>query len=45
MEPANRRLIRPSLVEAKEQMNAANRRVAPKKIVPPEQTNAENSTT
>jgi len=44
MEPANRRLIRPSLVEVKDQMNSSNRRVAPnpKKIVPPEQTNAEN---
>ena len=45
MEPANRRLIRPALVEAKEQP-AANRRVnsAPnlKKTSPPEQTNAEN---
>jgi host factor-I protein len=42
MEPANRRLIRPSLVEAKEQANSSNRRTAPKKIIPPEQTNAEN---
>ncbi len=45
MEPANRRLIRPALVETKEPMNSApNRRNAPtpKKIVPPEQTNAEN---
>jgi host factor-I protein len=45
MEPANRRLIRPALVEPKEQANSApNRRNAspPKKIVPPEQTNAEN---
>jgi host factor-I protein len=50
MEPANRRLIRPSLVEMKEQMNPANRRNAPnqssspsqKKVIPPEQTNAEN---
>jgi len=31
----NRRLIRPSLVEAKEQMNAANRRVAPRRSFPP----------
>ncbi len=52
MEPANRRLIRPSLVEVKDQMNPPNRRSAPnpnananagaKKIIPPEQTNAEN---
>lgn len=50
MEPANRRLIRPSLVEMKDQMNPANRRNAPnqnsspsqKKVIPPEQTNAEN---
>jgi host factor-I protein len=50
MEPANRRLIRPSLVEMKDQMNPPNRRNAPnqsssqpqKKVIPPEQTNAEN---
>ena len=44
MEPANRRLIRPSLVEVKDQMNSSNRRNPPnpKKIIPPEQTNAEN---
>jgi sRNA-binding regulator protein Hfq len=49
MEPANRRLIRPSLVEVKEQMIPPNRRTTvpnqalkSKKIVPPEQTNAEN---
>ena len=45
MEPANRRLIRPALVEAKEQL-VLNRRTssAPnlKKTSPPEQTNAEN---
>jgi len=46
MEPANRRLIRPALVEVKEQM-VPNRRnvIAPnhdKKTSPPEQTNAEN---
>jgi sRNA-binding regulator protein Hfq len=45
MEPANRRLIRPALVEAKEQP-VPNRRnnSAPnlKKTSPPEQTNAEN---
>lgn len=47
MEPANRRLIRPSLVEVKEQVKPPNRRnnapnQGPKKIIPPEQTNAEN---
>ncbi len=43
MDSANRRLIRPSLVEVKEQPNS-NRRSAPnlKKTLPPEQTNAEN---
>lgn len=45
MEPANRRLIRPALVEVKDQPTV-NRRAngAPnqKKVVPPEQTNAEN---
>ncbi len=47
MEPANRKLIRPALVEMKEQPSQ-NRRTngggapAAKKIVPPEQTNAEN---
>ncbi len=45
MEPANRRLIRPALVEVKEQP-APNRRnnsaPNPKKTSPPEQTNAEN---
>ncbi len=45
MEPANRRLIRPALVEVKEQP-APNRRASsasnPRKTAPPEQTNAEN---
>jgi host factor-I protein len=45
MEPANRRLIRPALVEVKESP-IPNRRnnIAPnpKKLAPPEQTNAEN---
>ncbi len=47
MEPANRKLIRPALVEMKEPPSQ-NRRTngggapAVKKIVPPEQTNAEN---
>jgi host factor-I protein len=49
MEPANRRLIRPALVEMKDQPNANRRNnSAPnqsqnqKRMVPPEQTNAEN---
>ena len=45
MEPANRRLIRPSLVEVKEQMNPSKRNPPPpqqKRTIPPEQTNAEN---
>ena len=42
MEPANRKLIRPSLIEVKEQMNAPRRNNNHKKAVPPEQTNAEN---
>jgi host factor-I protein len=46
MEPGNRRLIRPALVEVKEQPNSirrvANGGASQKKIVPPEQTNAEN---
>ncbi len=46
MEPANRRLIRPALVEPKEQpvQNRRNNNNAPnlKKTAPPEQTNAEN---
>ena len=39
MEGGNRRLIRPSLTEIKDQMNP---RRSPKKASPPEQTNAEN---
>lgn len=44
METANRRLIRPSLTEMKDQGPAPNRRTAPpvKKAAPPDQTNAEN---
>jgi sRNA-binding regulator protein Hfq len=44
MEPANRRLIRPALVEAKEQSAPRRTNSAPnlKKTSPPEQTNAEN---
>jgi len=41
VEAANRKLIRPSFNELKEKMDA-KRNVNPKKIVPPEQTNAEN---
>ncbi len=41
MESVNRRLIRPSLNEIKEQRNN-NRGSLQKKPVPPEQTNAEN---
>ena len=41
MDPVNRRLIRPSLNEIKEQRNV-NRKDGPKKASPPEQTNAEN---
>jgi sRNA-binding regulator protein Hfq len=45
METANRKLIRPSLVEVKDQAaNNNNKRTAPpqKRVVPPETTNAEN---
>ena len=47
MEPGNRRLIRPSLTEVKEQRppreGAPPRKdTAPKKVTPPDQTNAEN---
>ncbi len=45
METANRKLIRPSLVEVKDQASNNNtKRTAPvqKKVVPPETTNAEN---
>jgi host factor-I protein len=41
VEPANRKLIRPSLNEMKEQRNPA-RKDGQKKAVPPDQTNAEN---
>ena len=40
MEPANRKLIRPSLTEIKDQRQA--RKDGPKKAAPPDQTNAEN---
>jgi host factor-I protein len=42
METANRRLIRPSLIEVKDTMKPERKNTPPKKIVPPEQTNAEN---
>ena len=43
MEPANRKLIRPSLTEMKDQRSGPpNRKDGPKKITPPDQTNAEN---
>ena len=41
MEPANRKLIRPSLNEIKDHRNA-NRKDGQKKSSPPDQTNAEN---
>ncbi len=40
MEPGNRKLIRPSLTEIKDQRQ--NRKDGPKKSSPPDQTNAEN---
>ena len=45
MEPANRKLIRPSFTEAKSEAKAALRpqgRGDPKRNSPPDQTNAEN---
>ncbi len=42
MESANRKLIRPSFTEAKEQGPAPAPRKVLKKPVPPDQTNAEN---
>ena len=41
MEPANRKLIRPSLTEIKDS-RIPNRKDGPKKVAPPDQTNAEN---
>lgn len=41
MEPANRKLIRPSLTEIKDQ-RPSSRKDGPKKVAPPDQTNAEN---
>lgn len=40
MEASNRKLIRPSLTDVKEQMNS--RKSPQKKTAPPDQTNAEN---
>ena len=42
MESVNRKLIRPSLNEIKEQITPARRPPQQKKPVPPDQTNAEN---
>ena len=43
MDPANRKLIRPSFNEMKEQRTPPPRKDAPqKKVNPPDQTNAEN---
>ncbi len=42
MESANRKLIRPSFTEFKEQAQAPVARKVVKKPVPPDQTNAEN---
>ena len=46
MDPANRRLIRPSINEVKEQRSPAPAPIRkdgpPKKVSPPDQTNAEN---
>jgi host factor-I protein len=42
VEPANRKLIRPSLTEMKDQRSPAARKDAQKKSTPPDQTNAEN---
>ena len=42
MEAGNRKFIRPSIVAGKEPMNAPRRDAQVKKVVPPDQTNAEN---
>ena len=42
MESANRKLIRPSLTEIKDQMTPPRRQLQQKKPIPPDQTNAEN---
>lgn len=42
MEPGNRRLIRPSLTEMKDVRPSRKDGPPPKKVTPPDQTNAEN---
>ena len=42
MEAGNRKLIRPNIIAGKEPMNAPRRDQQVKKVVPPDQTNAEN---
>ncbi len=42
MESGNRKLIRPSLTEIKDQMTPPRRQQLQKKPIPPDQTNAEN---
>ena len=42
MEVGNRKLIRPNIVTGKDPMNAPRRDQQVKKVVPPDQTNAEN---
>lgn len=42
MEAGNRKLIRPNIVAGKDLMNAPRRDQPVKKVVPPDQTNAEN---
>ena len=42
MEVGNRKLIRPNIVVGKDPMNAPRRDQQVKKVVPPDQTNAEN---
>jgi host factor-I protein len=42
VESANRKLIRPSFTEIKEQLNSPRRATQQKRPVPPDQTNAEN---
>lgn len=42
MESANRKLIRPSFTEIKEQLTSPRRASQQKRPVPPDQTNAEN---
>jgi host factor-I protein len=42
VEAGNRKLIRPNIVAGKDLMNAPRRDQPVKKVVPPDQTNAEN---